>query len=200
MTMQWNQTEGIAAIFYCSVPFFRVMTFQQAAAVYFGRKEDGLEALKKRSRAPSYFGLDNSPPTGFTFSFAKQLSTPEAKLEKLRNSNLEMYNKKLCADFTVVCSDGDQKLRFSCHKSFLANGSQHFFRMFSSGMKEVVQDEVVVQDYNMITVESFVKYFYIKEIDSKVCSSQKQDTILSMVKILHHFLFMLSCSGHEGKC
>ena len=115
----------------------------------------------------------------------------ETKLEKLRNSNLEMYNKKLCTDFTVVCSDGDQKLRFSCHKSFLANGSHHFFRMFSSGMKEAVQDEVIIQDYNMITVESFVKYFYIKEIDPKVCSSQKQYKVLSMVKILHHFLLML---------
>ena len=89
-----------------------------------------------------------------------------SKFDSINRKNLEILEKGLHFDFTVVYYNEERKeIRMPCHKSFLASGSEYFSQLFES---EKGISEMEIKEFNYIIVENFVKFFYTTCVDDKV--------------------------------
>ena len=67
-----------------------------------------------------------------------------------------LWYQELCADFEVIVGDKT----FRCHKVVLAAVSDYFQAMFTSGMKETVQNQCVLNDIQPEVFESTLELIY----------------------------------------
>jgi len=89
-----------------------------------------------------------------------------SKFDSINRKNLDILEKGLHFDFTVVYYNEERKeIRMPCHKSFLASGSEYFSQLFES---EKGVSEMEIKEFNYIIVENFVKFFYTTCVDEKV--------------------------------
>jgi len=94
--------------------------------------------------------------------------TDEILEHRSRRRNLAIYEEKVFTDFTIICKTGGEEYKFPCHKVIIAAGSGHFARMFKSGMTEVSNGEVEIQEYAKEEVEHFIKFLYNPKMDREV--------------------------------
>lgn len=67
-----------------------------------------------------------------------------------------LWYQELCADFEIIVGDKT----FRCHKVVLAAVSDYFQAMFTSGMKETVQNQCVLNDIQPEVFESTLELIY----------------------------------------
>ena len=94
--------------------------------------------------------------------------TDEILEHRSRRQNLAIYEEKVFTDFTIICKIGGEEYKFPCHKAIIAAVSGHFARMFKSGMTEVSNGEVEIQEYAKEEVEHFIKFLYNPKMDREV--------------------------------
>ncbi len=63
-------------------------------------------------------------------------------------------------DTTIVASDGQ---KFRCHKDILARRSEVFKLMFSSGLKESIENIVNINHFNGEIISSLLSFIYIDD-------------------------------------
>jgi len=93
-------------------------------------------------------------------AFGNKIETNFQSLSPRVDINKKLYQEKLHSDITFVV----ENKKFPSHKSVLSAVSSYFDKMFSSGMSESHQKEIVITDLKAKAFEAFLEYAYCNEI------------------------------------
>ena len=85
-------------------------------------------------------------------------------------SSLETWPQKL-TDFALVSKDG---VVLRCHKDRLIENSEYFDAMLSHQVRESVENQMDVQDYDGATVASFLEWIYAAKLGEDIVMKLKQ--------------------------
>ena len=88
-------------------------------------------------------------------------------------SSLETWPQDL-VDFALVSKEG---VELQCHKARLVENSEYFKAMLSHKVRETDENQMVVPDYDAVTVASFLEWIYAAKWGEENVKKLKQVTV-----------------------
>ena len=88
-------------------------------------------------------------------------------------SSLETWRQEQ-TDFALVSKEG---VELHCHKAWLVENSEYFKAMLSHRVRETDENQMVVPDYDAVTVASFLEWIYAPKLGEDTVKKLKQVTV-----------------------
>lgn len=110
----------------------------------------------------------NMPPSQNLHEQSFQDESNKKQFENLRNVYKDLLTNSQFSDLTIKTSDQKQ---LKAHKLILRAQSEYFDRMFTHDMKENLNDEIVIKDFDSTVMQTLLRFIYCGEIEEKDANS-----------------------------